>query len=206
MFTVYRALNKHNGKSYIGITSRTAKKRWQEHLSRARLGVRDNRICAAIRKYGEDAFDLQSLIQADTEEAVRSFETQFIKKYDTYKNGYNCNLGGAGFLVFPEEIRKKIGAAQKGKLIPLGTRRKMSEAKLGDPSCAKNFGAHTAKGKANPRAGRYLIRSPDGREEIVVGLRAFCRERGFNYPKFTSKGGTHGFSILSRFNDHPERE
>lgn len=201
MFTVYRIINKHNGKSYIGMTSRTVSCRWTEHLIRARKGVRNSRLYCAIRKYGSESFDLQTLATADTEDELRSLEMQFIEEFDTYESGYNCNLGGAGFLVFPDEIKKKIGAAQKGKIIPQSVRRKMSEAKLGDSSCAENFGEHTAKGRKNPRAGRYLIRFPDGREEIVIGLRAFCRQHGMNYPKFTSKGGTYGYRILSRFND-----
>lgn len=206
MFTVYKATNRTNGKCYIGITSRSAAVRWNEHLSRARCGVRNSRLYAAIRKYGDDVFDLEVVAKADTEDAVRELERQHISKSDSYAGGYNCNLGGVGFIVFPKHIREKISMAQKGKTISLESRRKMSLAKLGKPECAAQLGKYTEKGSKNPRANKYLIQFPDGSQHEIIGLRAFCREFGLNYPRFTSKGGTNGYRILRRFNDHPERE
>jgi hypothetical protein len=108
--------------------------------------------------------------------------------------------------VFPEHIRKKIGLAQKGKIISKATRLKMSQAKLGKPECAANFGEHTNKGSQNPKAWTYLIRFPDGSEHMITGIRNFCREKGIQHPKLSAKGRTKGYSILRRFNDHPEME
>jgi len=205
MYTVYKAHNRNNGKSYIGITSRNESARWKEHLSRARCGERNNRLYAAIRKHGVNAFSLEVIAKVQTEDEVREAEWFYIGKHDSYRNGYNCNLGGAGFLEFPEAIRLKIGTAQKGKIISESTRLKMSAAKREDSSCAANFGLHVNKGESNPKAKRYLIRYPDKTEHIVEGLRAFCRRIGVSYAKFTSKGGTYGYRILRTFNDQPEK-
>lgn len=206
MYTVYKITNRVNGKCYIGITSRTAEIRWEEHLSRARCGVRNSRLYDAVRKYGEDSFDLQALATADTEDKVRALERFHILAAGSYDNGYNCNLGGAGFLFFPAHIREKISAAQKGKIIPVEARRKMSLAKIGDSRCATNFGEHTEKGAKNPKSRTYLIRFPDGSEHVVTGIRGFCRENGLQHAKLGSRGRTKGYSILKRFNDHPARE
>ena len=201
MFVVYKITNSVNGKSYIGITSRTVEVRWCEHLERVRHGIRNSRIYAAIRKYGSEAFERETLAFTSTESEARSLETHYIHAFDTYENGYNSNLGGFGFLHFPDHIRRKISIAQRGKYIPPSSRLKMSQAKLGDGRCAANFGLHTRKGKENPRAGKYLIRFPDGTERTVCGLRAFCREHRLIASHIHVRGHTKGYVLLKRFND-----
>lgn len=201
MFLVYKLTNTINGKSYIGITSRSVSARWNEHCERARQGVRNSRIYAAIRKYGHRSFKREALAYATSEDEVRKLETHYIHKFDTYENGYNSNLGGNGHLKFPEHICRKISEAQKGKIISVETRAKMSRAKLGDSRCAKHFGAHTKKGAGNPRARRYLFRFPDGSEQIVIGLRAFCRKRRLHLAHINMRGHSKGYRLLKRLND-----
>lgn len=206
MYFVYKATNKENGKSYIGITSRSVEVRWEEHLSRARCGQRNSRIYDALRKYGEDSFEVTTVDQTDCEDRVRRLESKYIVEHDTYKNGYNCNFGGCGFLEFPEEIRKKISESQKGKIVSKSTRKKMSAAKLGDSSCALHFGEHTNKGADNPRAKWFVVESPDGEIIIDRGLRAFCRDNNLQHAKLSSRKHTKGFKLLGTFNDYPEWE
>jgi len=203
---VYRIKNTGNDKCYIGITSRTVLERWNEHLSRARNGIRNSRIYDAIRKYGKDRFEITTIDSTNYEKVVRRLEKYYIKHFDAYKNGYNCNLGGHGFLVFPDEIRKKISEAQKGKIISLETREKMSKAKLGDSQCAEHFGMHTNKGDANPRSKYFLIKRPNGKIDVGRGLRAYCRDNNLSYSKLSPKRHTKGFKLLGTFNDYPEME
>jgi len=205
MFIVYKLTNNAIGKSYIGISGRDLDLRWSEHLSRMRSGKRDSRLHVALAKYGPDFFRREVIDSADSEEAVRALETKYIEKYDTYRRGYNCNLGGCGFLDFPDEIKRKMSAAQKGKIIPIETREKMSRAKLGKSSCAINFGSHTERGSANPRASLYVIRFPDGTEHTVVGIREFCRRNCLSYCKLSSRGFTKGYVVLKRFNGHSRK-
>ena len=205
MFIVYKLTNSINGKSYIGISSRKLDARWSEHLERHRQGKRpDNRLYAALAKYGPKAFRREVIARASTEEEVRRLETHYILKFDTYRKGYNCNLGGHGFLKFPEHIRIKIGLAQKGKIISAETRAKMSKAKLGDPRCATHFGEHTQKGAANPRSREFLIRFPDGTERRIKGLRAFCREHKLHLAHMNARGKSKGYALLKRFNGQSE--
>jgi len=203
---VYRILNTENGKSYIGITSRDVKERWNEHISRARNGVRNSRIYAAIRKYGVEKFEIVTIDSTDCENHLRELEMRYIQEFDSYENGYNCNLGGQGVLVFPDEIRAKISKALKGKAVSKETRRKMSAAKLGNSQYAEHLGEHTAKGAENPRAKYFLIRTPDGIIEVGRGIRAYCRKHNLLHCKLSSNKQTKGFKLLGTFRDYPERE
>lgn len=200
-YLVYRLTNTVNGKAYIGITSRTLNARWSEHVERARQGLRGSRIYDALRKYGKDAFVREVLAEAESEEAVRLLEREHIIANDTYESGYNSNLGGEGFLKFPDHIRLKISMAQKGKIISAECRKKMSEAKLGRPECAEHFGDHTKKGSGNPRAKSFRVRFPDGSEHTVCGLRAFCRDNGLSMRHLKGRAQTKGYALLERFND-----
>lgn len=206
MYSVYEITNQINGKRYIGITSRSIEERFQEHISRAKCGARGNRLYVAMRKYGLENFTVKLIIQTDDENDVRELEGQFIKERDSYRNGYNCNLGGHGFLNVPEEIKRKIGLSQIGRVIPLEVRIKMSRAKLGDSECAKHFGGYTKKGSENPLAKNYQVKFPDGHVETITGLRAFCRKYGVAQSRLSHDGKSRGFVLLDRFNDYPERE
>jgi group I intron endonuclease len=205
-FIVYKLTNALNGKSYIGISSRAMCDRWAEHMQRAREGSRNSRLYSAIRKYGPENFRKEILAGAETEAEIRQLETDFIHKFDTYETGYNSNLGGHGFLIFPDHIKVKIGLAQKGKIITPLMKARMSAAKLGDSRCAVNFGLHTQKGHVNPRSRSFLFRFPDGSEHVIRGMREFCRANSLHPAHITQRGHSKGFVLLERLNDHPERE
>lgn len=205
MYIVYMIINDVNGKAYIGFTSRSLKMRWQEHCQRALYSnSRKNRLYVAMRKYGAEHFRIMELERYEDEEMARWAETKYIKYLNCYDNGYNCNYGGCGTVNPSEEVRKKISESQKGKIIPIEDRIKMSAAKLGDPRCAKNLGEYAKKGAASPRSKTYEIQFPDGHVEIITGLRAFCRQYKLNMPKLYH--GTKGYSILRTFDGHPEKE
>lgn len=197
-FLVYKLTNTANGKAYVGITARALDTRWLEHCQRAREGVRESRLYAAIRKYGFEAFTREVIATADTEEEVRSLECAFILNLGTYQGGYNCNEGGCGWLDMPAHVRRKIGDAQRGKTISAECRAKMSAAKKGDKSFAARFGDNLLKGAANPRAHAAIIRFPDGAEREVIGLRAFAREHGLNYTHLKDRGRTKGHIVVRK--------
>jgi len=90
MVGIYRIKNKINGKSYIG-QSKSVQRRWREHIR----GTEDSVISKAIRKYGEDNFTFE-IIEICSVEDLDSREIYYIKKYETYKKGYNMTLGGDG--------------------------------------------------------------------------------------------------------------
>lgn len=87
---IYVITNLINGKQYVGQTSRNIDTRYYEHCY-------DNRstsaIHAAIVKYGVKNFRVEELEEVDITE-MDSKEQFWIAKLDTFKNGYNKNVGG----------------------------------------------------------------------------------------------------------------
>lgn len=95
-YSVYKITNKINGKMYIGCTSQGIKKRFKEHLYSHKKNRNNQYLYRAFRKYGPENFKISLLIEAETYEKMLSAEIKYIKKYDTYHNGYNMTLGGEG--------------------------------------------------------------------------------------------------------------
>lgn len=102
-YIVYKITNKKNGKSYIGKTEYSLKHRWNRHLSSARNGSKF-RFHSAIRKYGEDCWDLSVIetYQTEDENFINEKETHFIKLFESdTKKGYNATSGGTGGWMLP---------------------------------------------------------------------------------------------------------
>ena len=100
--SIYIIRNNINNKVYIGQTIKHIDKRFKEHISDAfRIDietnefVKDTKFYRAIRKYGRDNFYVELLEQCNIEE-LSNKEIEYIKKYDSYHNGYNSTLGGDG--------------------------------------------------------------------------------------------------------------
>ena len=107
---LYIIKNKENDKVYIGKTYRTLYQRWGEHL-REYLKPRNERrdLYIAMQEIGVDKFYIEEL-GVYPQEILTEKEKEFIKKYNSFSNGYNCTLGGDGKLYFPysdEEVIKK---------------------------------------------------------------------------------------------------
>lgn len=95
---VYRHTNNTSGKSYIGITKHTIEHRWARHVTVAKSGgSKSYHFQRAIALYGK--FDWTHEILLDdigTIDEANAFEKYYIKKYDTFENGYNSTYGGDG--------------------------------------------------------------------------------------------------------------
>jgi len=104
-----------------------------------------------------------------------------------------------------ESTRLKISQIQIGKKISEATRRKMSIARMGNKNSLgyKHTEETLAKRKAvrtgmhyspeaharyvsrrRARMKTYLVISPDGKEQPIVGLKAFCKEHGLSLEYF----------------------
>lgn len=94
MAHIYKITNILNDRSYVGKTIHSPEKRWKEHLYAAKTDV-PMVICRAIRKYGEKNFKFEVIEECLLEE-INLKETYWIKKLDTFENGYNSTLGGDG--------------------------------------------------------------------------------------------------------------
>lgn len=99
---VYKIANKINNKIYIGITQRTIKERWNDHLKIAydKKSKDYNALFKkAIRKYGEENFVIEEIEQRETLEELKNREIYWIKYYNSYAfdkegYGYNSTRGG----------------------------------------------------------------------------------------------------------------
>ena len=95
-YLIYRHINKFNGKSYVGLTSQKATRRWRNGF-----GYKESPIFyAAIKKYGFDNF-YHEIIEDNipTKTLANEREQYWIAYYhtwiyDPYCNGYNSTQGG----------------------------------------------------------------------------------------------------------------
>ena len=96
---VYRAINLTNGKSYVGITRVSVDWRWNAHVCSAFNESYNDHDCVfhrAIRKYGIDAFSVETVVEADDSD-LPDLEREYIKSYGTFvPDGYNMTRGGDG--------------------------------------------------------------------------------------------------------------
>lgn len=91
---IYKHTSIRSGKSYIGQTCKTMERRWGQHLSDSLHGS-NSHFHKAIRLYGKDNWTHEVLASnIDTQEEANALEIYFIKKYDTFENGYNLTEGG----------------------------------------------------------------------------------------------------------------
>lgn len=95
-YSIYR-LTAPSGRSYVGFTSQSVQARWGQHIRRARSGVR-HPLCAAIRKYGPDAFEVETLAEyAVLDDALRAEVAAIAELTDAYNISPGGDFdGGAG--------------------------------------------------------------------------------------------------------------
>lgn len=103
MASIYIIQNKETGKKYVGKTIKEPSERWKQHkqIGRNYDNLAENNsnktmhIARALNKYGSDAFTFY-VIETVDDDVVNEREKYWIKKFDTYKNGYNQTYGGEG--------------------------------------------------------------------------------------------------------------
>lgn len=113
MGCVYRATNEINGKIYIGMTTKTLEYRRKKHIEKNKNN--QTHFKRALRKYGNDNFTWQILFSSKKKKELIDKEIFYIKKYDTFNNGYNMTLGGEGLFGFSfnEESKMKMSETHK---------------------------------------------------------------------------------------------
>lgn len=87
---IYKITNRTNGKHYIG-QSTDIQRRFCEHKTKNNFP-----IGRAIRETGEENFTFEILELCSLEELSQK-EQYYIKKFNSFNNGYNCNEGGGIF-------------------------------------------------------------------------------------------------------------
>lgn len=95
MAYIYKITNTINGKIYIGQTVQSIKNRWKQHVNEAYAEAKCAHLHAAIRKYGENNFNIE-VIESCPQELLDEREIYWIKELDTINVGYNLTSGGKG--------------------------------------------------------------------------------------------------------------
>lgn len=109
---VYLATNKVNGKKYVGITKNTLEQRKIQHMHTANT-QKGSKFQKALRKYGVDGFTWEVIDTAITYEELLWKEMFYIKKYNSYENGYNSTSGGEGTIGIVGEDRHNAVLTEK---------------------------------------------------------------------------------------------
>ena len=106
MAFIYKITNNINGKFYIGFTSqKNPKLRFNQHLSSARSKKSNNQpIIRAIKKYGEDNFSFDILLEGDEDFLLKKEEPRLIEEL---KPEYNATFGGEGILGYKHTEKTK---------------------------------------------------------------------------------------------------
>lgn len=166
MVIIYSITNLINNKRYIGI-SQNYEDRKRVHLWALKNNKHKNeKLQNSVNKYGLNNFKFEILKRVETDNRIEALkiENYYIKKYDSYNNGYNKSLGFEGSTLLEvsdetkekhrmmminnkiwlnrkhtEEAKIKIGNAHRGKKVSDKTKQKLSDAKKGK-----------FKGKDNP--------------------------------------------------------
>lgn len=95
MYYIYKIENLINHKKYIGLTNNIIRRKIR-HFTDLRCHCHDNSFLQKeFDIYGENNFSFNIEFQGDiSSEEISNKEKEFIKFYDSYKNGYNQNEGG----------------------------------------------------------------------------------------------------------------
>lgn len=108
---VYKAVNKVNGKVYIGYTSKSLLERIYGHIKKSKNNKEksfNQSFKLALRKYGSENFEWEELFNCETKDEACQLEIDMIKKFNSLTpNGYNMTFGGEGGIP-NEETKKKI--------------------------------------------------------------------------------------------------
>jgi group I intron endonuclease len=175
--TIYR-FESPSGKSYIGQTvdARRRKAEFTNFDGKYSGKKFDN----ARRKYGPDSFKYEVLIQLyniDREELRRQLdemEIYFIKKYDSYHNGYNMTEGGSGSkgCFQTEESRKKISLKAIGKPGTFKGKHHSEETKklLSEYAKTRIGSKNPFYGKKCPESTKEALRKANGIPVIQLDL------------------------------------
>jgi len=113
MGKIYLITNTINNKVYIGQTKLTLEQRFKEHQRPSKKMS----VSKAIQKYGRENFIIELLEECDVHN-LDERETFYIKKYNSYEEGYNNTIGGGSqYISHTPEVKQKLSISAKGKLV-----------------------------------------------------------------------------------------
>lgn len=125
---VYKCLCLISNKIYVGLTTSNLEKRKKEHIYSSFNEKSENyksHFHSAIRKYGIENFEWKIVVSLESESledlniSLRELEKFYIKKFNSFENGYNLTPGGE--LTFKGNPKIVNMYDEDGKLLDTGT-------------------------------------------------------------------------------------
>lgn len=187
IYSIYKATNLINNKSYIGFTN-NHKIRKRDHLSSAKSGS-DNcpKFYRSIRKYGPENFTWELLWQSPCKGTALLAEYYYINIFDSIKNGLNCTAGGNcppswKGTKFSKQRCLQISKSMMGKKNHMYGKHHTEEtkkylSKINSGVNSPRYGDHTPNDK---KANTYKVNYKNN-TFIIENLNTFCKEHNFNY-------------------------
>lgn len=130
MMGIYKIKNKNNGKVYIG-SSTDIKGRWSNHRYMLKNKIHFNKQLQNDWNENEEFnFDFEVVELVEDEGELIDREKYYLENIDFKYNIYTKMSGNSGWIK-PEETRKKLSKAQKGKKLSEETKKKISKALKG---------------------------------------------------------------------------
>jgi len=197
--TIYQAINKINGKSYIGKTiNYQSRKKGHIHCAVKNKDNNKSYFYRSIRKYNPKNFEWKILYQDYCcPNKLFDLEIFFIAYYNTFgKNGYNLTSGGDGFnsetlnkinpktrLSMAQERGKKISKSLIKSFKKINPKTGLTLAKERAISISKIRKENKSYfGKKNPAAKKWKLTNPTGNIHIVYGLlKEFCNKNNLSF-------------------------
>jgi group I intron endonuclease len=216
---IYIITNKINKKKYIGQAvcylsngrNWGSHKRWLKHIYQAITNKCECRALEnAIRKYGQQSFDVNVLIECGIHE-LNQLEDEYINEYNTLTpNGYNLMTGGSNGRRHCLETRQKMTNTRIGKI-----HKQSTKDKIGQKHTGKIVSKQTIQKISS--SSKYRNIKPEHKQTIEIILRTKHLENlpmyiyyiinrqsdGFyvRIPKHKSKKFTSkSFTLLEKFN------
>ena len=110
---IYKIENKLNGKVYIGQTTKTVEKRFNQHKNNSNKDYFSQIVLyKAFNKYGIENFECIELEKVNNE-LLDEREKYWIEYYNSYFDGYNSTLGGRATQLYDWDVDDIIEKYQK---------------------------------------------------------------------------------------------
>jgi group I intron endonuclease len=199
---VYLLICLVNDKWYVGKTSKTVHRRWSDHKSDARTG-RDYLLGKAIRKHGEENFEVQTIACVRTGEEASNLEKIWILLLESYNpdKGYNLTFGGEG-MPANEETKRKISQTHK----KIGTKPPSTKGFKFPSEYGKRISERN-KGQKAWNKGRFLTEEHKAALRVPKSVPSWSKDKELRSDLPTSEiirlyldEGLSCASIASRFN------
>jgi hypothetical protein len=198
---IYLIKNKMNEKCYIGqsmcfIGNNNSKwgtyGRWKSHIREATRSNQDHCVLLnnAIRKYGENNFEVKTLIKCSNNE-LDEYEIKFIKEYNSLTpNGYNLKSGGYSSKNNEETILK-MKQAHCGKEHSEEVKNKIGKSQIGNRRTVKkriyeednNLPKYISSMRVNKDLKGYII----CRFPIGINKKEYLKDITFSIVKYNTK-------------------